>query len=109
MNDATNPGAAADPRQEMALTEAEVAQLLPTLPGWGAEGKAITKTFRFRDHYETMAFVNALAWISHRADHHPDLAVGYNECKVSYTTHWLGGLSRKDFACAAKADALFSG
>jgi 4a-hydroxytetrahydrobiopterin dehydratase len=109
MNDAADPGAAADPRQEMALTEAEVAQLLPTLPGWVGEGKAITKIFRFRDHYETMAFVNALAWISHRADHHPDLAVGYNECKVSYTTHWLGGLGRKDFACAAKADALFLG
>jgi 4a-hydroxytetrahydrobiopterin dehydratase len=109
MNEAADPGPAADARQEMALTPAEVAQLLPTLPGWVGEGKTISKTFRFRDHYETMAFVNALAWVSHRVDHHPDLAVGYNECKVSYTTHWLGGLSRKDFMCAAKAEALFTG
>lgn len=107
MTDAAD--AAAGARQEMAMTDAEIAQLLPSLQGWAGEGKAIAKTYRFADYYETMAFVNALAWVSHRADHHPDLAVGYNECKVSYTTHWLGGLSRKDFMCAAKADALFSG
>jgi 4a-hydroxytetrahydrobiopterin dehydratase len=54
-----------------------------------------------------MAFVNALAWISHREDHHPDLAVGYNQCRVTYWTHAVGGLSENDFICAAKCDALF--
>ena len=54
-----------------------------------------------------MAFVNAAAWISHREDHHPDLLVGYNQCKVTYVTHSVGGLSRNDFICAAKLDALF--
>jgi 4a-hydroxytetrahydrobiopterin dehydratase len=55
-----------------------------------------------------MAFVNATAWISHRSDHHPDLTVGYSRCKVSYSTHDAGGLTRNDFTCAAKLDALFS-
>jgi 4a-hydroxytetrahydrobiopterin dehydratase len=51
--------------------------------------------------------VNALAWISHREDHHPDLQVGYNKCRVEYATHAIGGLSENDFICAAKCDALF--
>ncbi len=53
-----------------------------------------------------MAFVNALAWVSHREDHHPDLEVGYNQCRVAYWTHAVGGLSENDFICAAKCDAL---
>lgn len=67
----------------------------------------ITKNYHFKNYHETMAFVNATAWVSHREDHHPDLAVSYNACKVSYTTHAIGGLSENDFICAAKIDALF--
>ena len=54
-----------------------------------------------------MAFVNAVAWLSHREDHHPDLMVGYNKCRVEYTTHAIHGLSENDFICASKVDALF--
>ncbi len=93
--------------RRLSLTDAEVAQLMPTLEGWSLEGKAIVRIYQFRDYLETMAFVNAIAWISHRADHHPDLSVGYSQCKVSYSTHDSGGLTRNDFICAAKLDALF--
>lgn len=55
-----------------------------------------------------MAFVNAVAWVSHREDHHPDITVGYNKCVVNYTTHALNGLSENDFICAAKVDKLFT-
>jgi 4a-hydroxytetrahydrobiopterin dehydratase len=89
------------------MTDAEIAQLMPALEGWSREGDAIVKVYRFHNYYETMAFVNATAWISHRADHHPDLTVSYNQCKASYSTHDAGGLSRNDFICAAKLDALF--
>ena len=75
--------------------------------GWTVENRSLVKLYAFKNHYETMAFVNALAWISHREDHHPDLEVGYNKCKVTYTTHDAGGLSEKDYDCAGKADALF--
>jgi 4a-hydroxytetrahydrobiopterin dehydratase len=51
--------------------------------------------------------VNCLAWIAHRSDHHPDLEVGYNRCRVAFTTHSAGGLTDKDFANAARIDALF--
>jgi 4a-hydroxytetrahydrobiopterin dehydratase len=89
------------------LKEREVGRLLQLLHGWKAAGGKIAKTYSFKNYYETMAFVNASAWISHREDHHPDMVVGYNKCHVEYTTHAIGGLSENDFICAAKLDALF--
>jgi 4a-hydroxytetrahydrobiopterin dehydratase len=78
------------------------------VPGWAVveDGAAITRTFRFPDYYRTMAFVNALAYVAHAQDHHPDLGVHYDRCVVRYSTHDVGGLSDNDFICAAKADAL---
>ena len=81
--------------------------LLKQLDGWMLKDGQLNKEFKFKNYHETMAFVNASAWISHREDHHPDLAVGYNACTVSYITHAIGGLSDNDFICAAKIDALF--
>ncbi|HUN68814.1 MAG TPA: 4a-hydroxytetrahydrobiopterin dehydratase [Burkholderiales bacterium] len=85
----------------------QATQLLEQLKGWRVEGGKLAKRYAFKNHYETMAFVNALAWISHREDHHPGLQVGYNQCEVAYSTHSIGGLSENDFICAAKCDALF--
>ncbi len=90
-------------------TEAEAQDMLKRhLKGWIIEGGRLVKLYPFRDYHGTMAFVNALAWISHREDHHPDLQVGYNKCRVEYWTHAIGGLSENDFICAAKADALLT-
>jgi 4a-hydroxytetrahydrobiopterin dehydratase len=89
------------------LTEPEVRKLLQQLDGWEQAGNRIAKTYLFKNYYQTMAFVNAAAWISHREDHHPDLTVGYNQCRAEYTTHAIGGLSENDFICAAKLDRLF--
>ena len=88
------------------LPDDRVAALLKELPGWERKGGEIAKTFPFKNYYETMAFVNASAWVSHREDHHPDLEVGYNKCRVRYSTHSVGGLSENDFICAAKLEAL---
>ena len=89
------------------LSPEQVRPMLKGLAGWSQEGKAIAKTYRFKNYFETMAFVNAAAWISHREDHHPDMLVGYNQCRVTYITHAIDGLSENDFICAAKLDALF--
>jgi len=89
------------------LTDAEVKSNLVQLKGWEVVNGEIAKTYNFKNYYETMAFVNAAAWISHREDHHPDIEVGYNKCRVRYSTHAIGGLSENDFICAAKIDALF--
>ena len=87
-------------------TAKEANDLLKKLKGWIIEDGKLVKVYPFTNYYETMAFVNALAWISHRVDHHPDLMVGYNKCRVEYSTHSIGGLSQNDFTCAAKADTL---
>ena len=70
------------------------------------DGQTIQRNFRFGNYYQTIAFVNALAWIAHQQDHHPDLEVGYNRCIAHYSTHSVGGLSENDFICAAKIDTL---
>jgi 4a-hydroxytetrahydrobiopterin dehydratase len=90
------------------LGEAESGRLLAGLEGWERVDNAIGKLFRFKGYGQTMAFVNAVAWVAMRENHHPDLQVGYNTCRVTYTTHAVGGLSENDFICAAKVEALLA-
>ena len=93
------------------LSADEAADLMQQLDGnWALNEDAteIARTYTFKNYYRTMAFVNALAWIAHAEDHHPDLEVGYNRCHVRYSTHAIGGLSQNDFICAAKIDALLA-
>ena len=87
-------------------TPQQATELLRQLKGWTLDDGKLVKVYPFTNYHQTMAFVNALAWISHREDHHPDLKVGYNQCRVEYSTHAIGGLSENDFICAAKADQL---
>lgn len=89
-----------------ALTGSDLQHHLAQVNGWQLVDAALEKTFKFKDDLETMAFVNALAWVSHVEDHHADLAVSYNRCVVRFATHSAGGISINDFICAAKADAL---
>jgi len=93
---------------EHRLAGGRVDALLGELPEWTLidDGGAIEKTFRFPDYYRSIAFVNALAFVAHREDHHPDLSVHYNRVVVRFSTHDVGGLSENDFICAAKAEAL---
>lgn len=92
------------------LTQARIAELLPQVPAWELveDGHALSRTFHFDNYHQTMAFVNALAWVAHREDHHPDLGLHYNRAIVRYSTHDVGGLSENDFICAAKADGLLA-
>ncbi len=88
------------------MSAAEVAEHLGRAPGWSLVDGAIQKRYAFPDYHRTMAFVNALAWIAHAEDHHPDLLVSYGHCTVRFNTHSVGGISINDFICAAKLDAL---
>lgn len=96
------------PQQGPALDPRAAKHLLEQLEGWtmDADAKSIHRTFKFEGYYPTIAFVNAIAWIAHREDHHPDLTVGYNVVTITFSTHSVGGLSENDFICAAKIDAL---
>lgn len=91
-----------------AISDADVTAQLKALDGWTLDAGALVKSYRFKNYYETLAFVNALAYMVHREDHHPDLQVGYNRCEVRYNTHSVGGISENDFISAAKADAIYS-
>jgi len=97
-------------RQEVQpLDDAQVDDMLARIhTDWSRteDGKGIRRDFKFKNYYQTIAFVNALAWIAHNENHHPDLEVSYNHCRVNYSTHSVGGLSSNDFICAARVDAL---
>ena len=88
------------------MTVPEIERHLREVSGWRLADGAIEKTFSFRNFHETMAFVNAAAWIAHVEDHHPNLQVSYSRCVVRYNTHSVQGISVNDFICAAKLDAL---
>jgi 4a-hydroxytetrahydrobiopterin dehydratase len=79
---------------------------LAQVSGWTLAAGSIEKPYSFKNFHETIAFVNALAWICHVEDHHPELQVSYGRCVVRFNTHSVGGVSINDFICAAKADAL---
>ncbi|ASQ46565.1 4a-hydroxytetrahydrobiopterin dehydratase [Legionella clemsonensis] len=94
-----------------ALTAEQIKNLMSQLDSrWQvqSDNKEIKRAFKFANFYETMAFVNAIAWIANTENHHPDLEVGYNYCHVRFMTHALNGLSHNDFICAAKVDALLT-
>jgi 4a-hydroxytetrahydrobiopterin dehydratase len=93
---------------EHRLNATQILALLKQLDGWEIEQESLHREFRFADYKSTMLFVNAIAWLAEREDHHPDLEVGYSRVKVTYSTHDVGGLSRNDFICAAKIEALKS-
>ncbi|MEN3295833.1 MAG: 4a-hydroxytetrahydrobiopterin dehydratase [Burkholderiales bacterium] len=93
------------------LDDAQVAQYLSAVDGWSLQDGKIVKSYSFKNYYRTLAFVNALAYVVHAEDHHPELVVTYNRCTVKFNTHSVnggrGGISENDFISAAKADTLF--
>ncbi len=95
-----------------ALGPTEIVTRLASLSGWQLTGDgpdvAIEKTYRFANYYETISFVNAVAFVANAQDHHPDLSVHYNRCVVRFNTHDVQGVSDTDFECAAKVDALLA-
>ena len=98
--------------QRRALGPTETVTRLSAIAGWQLRGDgadvAIEKTYRFANYYETISFVNAVAFIANAQDHHPDLSVHYNRCVVRFNTHDVQGLSETDFECAALVDGLLA-
>jgi len=88
------------------MSPRDIEHHLTQVVGWTLVDGAIQKRHDFADYHHTMAFVNAVAWIAHREDHHPDLLVSYNRCTVRFSTHSVGGISINDVICAAQVDGL---
>ena len=91
-----------------AMREDQARALIEQVHGWSLarDARSISRRFEFKGFHGTMAFVNALAWVANRENHHPDFCTGYNYCEVTFTTHAVDGLSENDFICAAKVNAL---
>jgi 4a-hydroxytetrahydrobiopterin dehydratase len=97
---------------ENGLSDAEITGYLAIVEGWALIDGKIVKTFNFQNYYETLAFINAIAYVIHAEDHHPELVTTYNRCVVKFDTHSVnggkGGISENDFICAAKVDSIFT-
>ncbi|CAN5468111.1 4a-hydroxytetrahydrobiopterin dehydratase [soil metagenome] len=97
--------------QDTGLSASEIESYLAKVEGWTLQDGKLVKSFDFKNYYETLAFINAIAYVIHAEDHHPELVVTYNRCIARFDTHSVnggkGGLSENDFICAAKVDAIF--
>jgi len=97
--------------RDIGFDDRQINDYLTALDGWTLQEGKIVKTFGFGNYYETLAFVNAIAYVIHAEDHHPELVVSYNRCTVKFSTHSVnggqGGLSENDFICGAKVNAVF--
>lgn len=106
MNELEQRTCRALPADARPLAQPQIESFLALLPGWAHQDGAIDKVFSFGSYAQTMAFVNGVAAIAERENHHPDMLVSYDKCRVSYSTHSIGGISENDFICAAKIEAL---
>ncbi|NQZ56533.1 MAG: 4a-hydroxytetrahydrobiopterin dehydratase [Lentisphaeraceae bacterium] len=88
------------------MNEADIVNSLEHIPGWAYDSLRLTRSWKFKNHYQAMALVNAIAYISHTENHHPYITIGYNDVKVDYWTHAIDGISENDFICAAKVNLL---
>lgn len=88
------------------LTPDGIQKRLEQLSGWELSGNSIVKSYHFKDYYGTISFVNAVAWVAHQMNHHPDLEVGYNRCVVRYSTHDAGGVTENDLQAAERVEML---
>lgn len=95
-----------------AMSEADIASHLAILPEWALENGKLCRSFSFENYYQNMAFVNAIAYVIHEEDHHPEMIVTYNRCVVKFDTHSVnggkGGISENDFICAAKLNLIYA-
>ena len=88
-------------------SDAQLRDALSVLNDWAVVNAELQREFRFADYHQTTAFVNAVADLANREDHHPEMVVGYNRCTVRFSTHSAGGISDNDFICAAKVDDIY--
>ena len=88
------------------LAEKEILSGLKELKGWARTGNEITKTFELKALVHAMGFVNSVALLSEKANHHPDVDIRWNRVTLVLSTHSAGGLTVNDFNLAKSIDGL---
>lgn len=90
----------------MLLNEDEITENLKNLENWTIDENQITKSYRLKDFIEAIGFVNKIAILAEKADHHPDILIQYAKVKISLSTHSEGGITEKDFKLAQQIEKL---
>ena len=88
------------------LTERQIAAELAETPGWEQAGGALTRTVTRADFRDALLYVGAVAYLAERANHHPDVAISWNQVTLTLSTHSAGGLTFSDFSLARQISAL---
>lgn len=88
------------------LSDKDIQARLKNLKGWTLEGKSITKSVALKDFVHAMGFVNSVALLSEKLNHHPDIDIRWNKITLVLSTHSAGGLTEYDFALARMIDDL---
>ena len=86
------------------LSRQEIESRLKRLKGWKHQGGFITKTFEFKKFMDGIAFVDAVARIAEKEEHHPDINVRYTTVRLSVQTHSEGGVTDWDLRLAERVD-----
>jgi len=87
------------------LSPEEVRARIASLTDWGLAGDAIRRRYKFGSFKESVAFVNRVAELAERADHHPDILIEYDKVTLTLSSHDAGGLTERDFSLARSIDA----
>jgi len=90
----------------MVLSEEDILKNLSSLDGWEQSGIEIEKPFKFKNFIHSIGFVNKVAILAEKSDHHPDILVQYSKVKITLSTHSEGGITEKDFNLAKQIEEI---
>jgi 4a-hydroxytetrahydrobiopterin dehydratase len=88
------------------LTEAEILDRMPSAKGWERHGDMLVRSWQFPSFRRALEFVNQVAALAEKLDHHPDIILSYRSVRLELSTHTDGGLSERDFAFVAEIQTL---
>ena len=90
------------------LNDTQISENLSGLEGWERSGNEIVKSYKLKDFIASIGFVNKIAILAEKADHHPDILIQYSSVKITLSTHSEGGITEKDFNLAAEIEGAFN-
>jgi 4a-hydroxytetrahydrobiopterin dehydratase len=90
------------------LSDITIQRELGSLTGWSRRGDVLTRTYQFRNFLDSISFVNRVAELAEKANHHPDIDIRYSKVTLSLSSHDAGGITQKDIDLARAVDAAGS-
>ena len=90
------------------LSDLEIQRALGNLPGWSRRGETLVKTFAFKTFPEGIIFIQRVADVAERMNHHPDIDVRYTKVTFQLSTHDAGGITQRDIQLAGEIEKLSS-